>query len=337
MKAKVTCSVINDLLPLYADNALSGDSRTLVDEHLEECKFCRAELAQMKSTIVIEKDKDDRRLRKLKNSVGIKKFVAVSLISLAGLTVLALIGIAWGRVHFDSNHGALGELVNYFVISAILLLMFSIVLYSIIFTVLFIRGIVGKPKPEDGAVKRIGKVSAAVILTIYIAVTLGFFLTYYGSAAKADDIILRPEFQYSEDSLLEQEWVLHFNSKDGRKALNVFREVIHNSDGMATGLIYTVHEVPIKAVLESTDYTVGYSYADPEAIPPHDFDFTVTVVFKDKIISYSMRDEGLFEKQENVAFAPDTPDKPDTREVQDITARTASVDGKTYIKTYIYD
>lgn len=333
MEAKITCSVINDLLPLYADNALSRDSRALVEEHLEGCKFCTAELEGMKKTITIESDRDGRHIKRLKSSVDIKRFIIITLLSLTCTIVLALLGVAWGKVHFDFMHGAAGELTNYFIISGLLLIMFAIFWYWILFLAAFIRRVIGKPKMESGTVKRICMASACTMISIYLVVTLGFFMMYYGSAAKSEDITLRPEFQYSEDSLLQQEWVLHFSSKDNKTALNVFREEIYNGDGIVTGVIYTVHEVPIKAVLESSSYTVGYSHGDNETMPPHSFDFTVTVVFSDKTISYSMRDEGLFKKQDNVLYSPDSPNQEQKHDPQNITARTAA-NGE---DTYVYD
>lgn len=38
---KITCNIVQDLLPLYVDEALSEDSRMLVEEHLEGCGTCR--------------------------------------------------------------------------------------------------------------------------------------------------------------------------------------------------------------------------------------------------------------------------------------------------------
>ena len=38
---KITCQVVEDLLPLYHDGVCSGDSRKIVEEHLEECQSCR--------------------------------------------------------------------------------------------------------------------------------------------------------------------------------------------------------------------------------------------------------------------------------------------------------
>ena len=35
---KITCNIIEDLLPLYVDDMVSEDSRKLVEEHLKECQ-----------------------------------------------------------------------------------------------------------------------------------------------------------------------------------------------------------------------------------------------------------------------------------------------------------
>ena len=44
---KLDCEVIRDLLPLYAEHMASPASTALVEEHLQECEACRAELEQM--------------------------------------------------------------------------------------------------------------------------------------------------------------------------------------------------------------------------------------------------------------------------------------------------
>ena len=46
---KLNCNVIKDLLPLYADQICSEESRGLVEEHLTDCTDCSALLRQMRS------------------------------------------------------------------------------------------------------------------------------------------------------------------------------------------------------------------------------------------------------------------------------------------------
>lgn len=53
----VTCKVIEDLLPLYADGICSEDTKTVVEHHIAECDECRLKLEAMTSeTIGNEKD-----------------------------------------------------------------------------------------------------------------------------------------------------------------------------------------------------------------------------------------------------------------------------------------
>ena len=44
---KISCKVIEDLLPLYHDDICSAESKTLVDEHLRSCESCKLILTAM--------------------------------------------------------------------------------------------------------------------------------------------------------------------------------------------------------------------------------------------------------------------------------------------------
>ena len=37
------CSIVQDLLPLYAENMLREETKEFVDGHLAQCAACRAE------------------------------------------------------------------------------------------------------------------------------------------------------------------------------------------------------------------------------------------------------------------------------------------------------
>ena len=47
---KTDCEVVRDLLPLYADDACSEKSRSLVEEHLRECPECAGLLDRLRNT-----------------------------------------------------------------------------------------------------------------------------------------------------------------------------------------------------------------------------------------------------------------------------------------------
>ncbi|WP_098749457.1 zf-HC2 domain-containing protein [Paenibacillus sp. EZ-K15] len=47
--SRVSCNIIQDLLPLYYDDVCSTDTKALVDEHLADCPDCREVLSHMSS------------------------------------------------------------------------------------------------------------------------------------------------------------------------------------------------------------------------------------------------------------------------------------------------
>ena len=85
--SKITCSVINDLLPLYVDEVISADGSLIVEEHLEQCEFCAKELSKMKKPMIITPNSDKTRIKEMKRRVGNKRFIVVTLLMLVSLTV----------------------------------------------------------------------------------------------------------------------------------------------------------------------------------------------------------------------------------------------------------
>ena len=76
---KTDCEVIRDLLPLYADDACSDESRRLVDEHLAECPDCSGMLQRLKNNEIengLQMEKQDvieygaKQFRKQSATVG---------------------------------------------------------------------------------------------------------------------------------------------------------------------------------------------------------------------------------------------------------------------------
>ena len=68
---KMNCEVVRDLLPLYADEVCSKESRGLVEEHLTDCPECRNLLKKLRET-GIESDLQNEKKDVLK--YGEKKF-----------------------------------------------------------------------------------------------------------------------------------------------------------------------------------------------------------------------------------------------------------------------
>ncbi len=108
--SKVTCDVIKDLIPLYVDDVLSEDSKTLVDEHLEGCAGCmdyynslkepdkfmpETEFSSADGKAVSEKADEGKRVIK-----GIKKRITIRKIITAFITAVAAMALLIGIYYF---------------------------------------------------------------------------------------------------------------------------------------------------------------------------------------------------------------------------------------------
>jgi len=72
------CNIIRDLLPLYAENMVSPDTRLFVEEHLKECKTCQNELAQLEEPQTIQVKEDALPLITLKRKLFAKKVQTIA-------------------------------------------------------------------------------------------------------------------------------------------------------------------------------------------------------------------------------------------------------------------
>ena len=87
------CSIVQDLLPLYAEDMLREGTKEYVDGHLAQCEACRAELAALKADVP-SAPVNAQPLRSLKKQLRRKKFTAVLLAVTLALT-LAAAGFAY--------------------------------------------------------------------------------------------------------------------------------------------------------------------------------------------------------------------------------------------------
>lgn len=86
----VSCDVIEDLIPLYAEDMLSEASRQLVANHLDECEECRTALKELKEMAVLPVDTDTKPLKKIQKTLRKKKRHAIILTTLITLLIGAL-------------------------------------------------------------------------------------------------------------------------------------------------------------------------------------------------------------------------------------------------------
>ena len=87
------CSIVQDLLPLYAEDMLREETKEFVNRHLSQCAACRAELDALKADVK-PAPVSAQPLRDLKRQLWRKKLTAVLLAVALALT-LATAGFAY--------------------------------------------------------------------------------------------------------------------------------------------------------------------------------------------------------------------------------------------------
>lgn len=88
-----TCSIVQDLLPLYEEDMLREETKEFVDGHLSQCAACRAELDALKADVK-PAPVSAQPLRDLKRQLRRRKLTAVLLAVTLALT-LATAGFAY--------------------------------------------------------------------------------------------------------------------------------------------------------------------------------------------------------------------------------------------------
>ena len=218
---KINCNIIRDILPMYIDDLVCEDTKSLVEAHLKKCDACQEEYRKMANVLQMPIECEVQPIEKLH-----KKWKAEKIAAAIYTTVISLV----------------------------------------------------------------------------VIMALSFWLFYYGVPAKEEEIGVITEFQISRYYYLDQEYVFHLSRFDG-KAFNTFFKNIYekNDQGekVLVGYEVQVREPIIKLNQFSSGFTFGYGYQD-ESGPEEDFDFTVTIKYKDAEKVYSMREEGLFVTQENL-------------------------------------
>lgn len=53
---KISCNIAADIMPLYADECCSEDTKKLIEEHVTECDTCREKLAKLKQPMFLEQE-----------------------------------------------------------------------------------------------------------------------------------------------------------------------------------------------------------------------------------------------------------------------------------------
>ncbi|MDU7709694.1 MAG: zf-HC2 domain-containing protein [Clostridium sp.] len=63
---EITCNIIQDILPLYAEDIASQDSKKMIEEHISSCETCRNYLNEMKTADEIPPENSKLPLKKIR-------------------------------------------------------------------------------------------------------------------------------------------------------------------------------------------------------------------------------------------------------------------------------
>lgn len=89
---KVSCDIIRDLLPLYAEDMVSQASREMVDEHLCGCDECVKELGRLKKAEKVPAEIETQALKRLGKAIRRRRLLTAAAAVMTVLT-LAVTGI----------------------------------------------------------------------------------------------------------------------------------------------------------------------------------------------------------------------------------------------------
>ena len=97
---KIPCSVVRDLLPLYAEEMIEEETRALVDEHLEECSECSQKLEEIKAATAVPAENTAvdtaKPLLALKKTINKRRRITAAI---AALCVFILLFSAFHRIN----------------------------------------------------------------------------------------------------------------------------------------------------------------------------------------------------------------------------------------------
>lgn len=85
---KISCDIIRDVLPLYAEDMVSNATREMVDGHLCECEGCTGELEMLKKPQKLPVEADVTSLKRVGDSIRRRRILAVMAVFLLIATLL---------------------------------------------------------------------------------------------------------------------------------------------------------------------------------------------------------------------------------------------------------
>lgn len=88
----ISCDIIRDVLPLYAEDMVSSATREMVDDHLCGCDSCVKELAALKKAQAVPVDVETGSLKRVETTIRRRRIltVAAALMTLAAIVVTGM-------------------------------------------------------------------------------------------------------------------------------------------------------------------------------------------------------------------------------------------------------
>lgn len=85
---KISCDIIRDILPLYAEDMVSPATHDFVDEHLSECESCTQELQKLKEKSNVPMDADVTTIQRIGKHIKRKQILLALCVLFTAASVL---------------------------------------------------------------------------------------------------------------------------------------------------------------------------------------------------------------------------------------------------------
>ena len=85
---KNECSIVRDLLPLYAEGMVSPETASFVEEHLKDCEHCRNEYERLKAPCAVPAQDDAAPLLMLQKKMAAKRLRTIVLTAVFAVALL---------------------------------------------------------------------------------------------------------------------------------------------------------------------------------------------------------------------------------------------------------
>lgn len=94
---RMSCNVIQDLMPLYIENMCSAESRELVETHIAECEKCRQLFSDYTDDTIVKEvrqpEKEEQAFQQILHKVEYKVMKRVTVIAAVVISFVIAIGI----------------------------------------------------------------------------------------------------------------------------------------------------------------------------------------------------------------------------------------------------